>query len=225
MALTRLYQYTPSTQLSYVNDDIDQILTAANTLRADVDSIRGGLAASNGTITGSTQSGGTLTLLSTSHATKGFIYLGTFGGFDIPNARLGLGTLTPATTLDVRGSPSGALVTLRGTPYPGIEYQTNGGTPSLYVGLDLNNGYSRFNSTNSFPIVLQTENFERFRISSSGNIGFNGSSFADGTKVLFIANASGVPTTNASGGGLLYVQSGALKYRGSSGTVTTLGNA
>ncbi len=30
---------------------------------------------------------------------------------------------------------------------------------------------------------------------------------------------------NPSGGGLLYVEAGALKYRGSSGTVTTLGNA
>jgi hypothetical protein len=34
-----------------------------------------------------------------------------------------------------------------------------------------------------------------------------------------------VPTTNTTGGGLLYVESGALKYRGSSGTVTTIANA
>jgi len=33
------------------------------------------------------------------------------------------------------------------------------------------------------------------------------------------------PTSSPSGGGLLYVESGALKYRGSSGTVTTIAAA
>jgi hypothetical protein len=33
------------------------------------------------------------------------------------------------------------------------------------------------------------------------------------------------PSANLTGGGILYVEAGALKYRGSSGTVTTLGNA
>ena len=41
---------------------------------------------------------------------------------------------------------------------------------------------------------------------------------------LFIPNGSGTKTT-PSGGGQLYVESGALKYKGSSGTETTLGNA
>jgi hypothetical protein len=33
------------------------------------------------------------------------------------------------------------------------------------------------------------------------------------------------PTTNLTGGGILYVEAGALKYRGSSGTITTIGPA
>lgn len=41
---------------------------------------------------------------------------------------------------------------------------------------------------------------------------------------FFIANTGSVPGT-PTGGGVLYVQSGALKYKGSSGTVTTLGVA
>ena len=49
--------------------------------------------------------------------------------------------------------------------------------------------------------------------------------FGGGVVVVGIANATTVPTTNPSGGGILYVESGALKYRGSSGTVTTLGAA
>jgi hypothetical protein len=55
---------------------------------------------------------------------------------------------------------------------------------------------------------------------------FSGSaSIGGGVKVLGIANATTVPTSNPSGGGILYVESGALKYRGSSGTITTLGAA
>lgn len=39
---------------------------------------------------------------------------------------------------------------------------------------------------------------------------------------LELANVTTVPTTNPTGGGVLYVEAGALKYRGSSGTVSTL---
>lgn len=42
---------------------------------------------------------------------------------------------------------------------------------------------------------------------------------------LFIANLTTAPTSNPSGGGYLYVESGALKYRGTSGTVTTIAPA
>jgi hypothetical protein len=50
-------------------------------------------------------------------------------------------------------------------------------------------------------------------------------SFGSGTKVLSIANCSAAPSTNPSGGGVLYAEAGALKWRGSSGTVTTIANA
>jgi hypothetical protein len=64
-------------------------------------------------------------------------------------------------------------------------------------------------------------------LSGSRNIGlFAGSaSYGGGLGVMFIANAGTIPTTNPSLGGILYVENGALKYRGSSGTVTTLGAA
>lgn len=45
-----------------------------------------------------------------------------------------------------------------------------------------------------------------------------------GARVWFIANGT-APSSNPASGGYLYVESGALKYRGSSGTVTTLGAA
>jgi len=64
------------------------------------------------------------------------------------------------------------------------------------------------------------------RMTGAGNIGFGtADQFGGGTKVLGIANATAVPTTNPTGGGVLYVENGALKYRGSTGTVTNIANA
>ena len=61
---------------------------------------------------------------------------------------------------------------------------------------------------------------------STGNIGFKTTNqFGSGTGVIGIANAGAVPTTNPTGAGVLYVEAGALKYRGSSGTVTTIAAA
>lgn len=42
---------------------------------------------------------------------------------------------------------------------------------------------------------------------------------------MYIQNCSAEPTSTPSGGGVLYVYNGALKYKGSSGTVTTIANA
>jgi hypothetical protein len=49
--------------------------------------------------------------------------------------------------------------------------------------------------------------------------------FGGGAGVLGIANATTAPTSNPTGGGILYVEAGALKYRGSSGTVTIIAPA
>jgi hypothetical protein len=59
-----------------------------------------------------------------------------------------------------------------------------------------------------------------------GNIALGVStSFGGGSRVVAIREAETVPTTNPVGNGLLYVEGGALKYRGTSGTVTTIANA
>ena len=49
--------------------------------------------------------------------------------------------------------------------------------------------------------------------------------FGGGSRVVVIAEADTVPSTNPTGRGILYVEGGALKYRGTSGTVTTIANA
>jgi hypothetical protein len=59
-----------------------------------------------------------------------------------------------------------------------------------------------------------------------GNVGFGTrDQFGGGRGVIAITNASVSPTVNPADGGILYVEDGALKYRGSKGTVTTIAPA
>lgn len=51
-----------------------------------------------------------------------------------------------------------------------------------------------------------------------------GNAFPGGPGTLTLKNAT-APASNQAGGGIVYVEAGALKYRGSGGTVTTLGAA
>jgi hypothetical protein len=50
-------------------------------------------------------------------------------------------------------------------------------------------------------------------------------SYGNGQGVIFVGNRNTAPTANPVGGGLLYAEAGALKWRGSGGTVTTIANA
>jgi len=85
--------------------------------------------------------------------------------------------------------------------------------------------YINGNATSGY-LQLYTNSATRLHLDASGNVGFPTSNqFGSGAGVIGISNAVTAPTTNPTGGGVLYVQAGALKYRGSSGTVTTLGAA
>ena len=60
---------------------------------------------------------------------------------------------------------------------------------------------------------------------NGGNVGIGVSAFGtSAAKVLGLANAT-APSTSPAGMGQLYVESGALKFRGSSGTITTIAAA
>lgn len=78
----------------------------------------------------------------------------------------------------------------------------------------------------SNPTVVLDANGNVINLSMTGLALFaTAGSYGGGAGVMFIANRTTAPTTNPSGGGILYVESGALKYRGSSGTVTTIAAA
>lgn len=74
-------------------------------------------------------------------------------------------------------------------------------------------------------IAFNASGAERLRITYNGNLLLG--TTAAGTaaaRVLGLANAT-APTTSPAGMGQLYVEAGALKYRGSSGTITTIAPA
>jgi len=66
---------------------------------------------------------------------------------------------------------------------------------------------------------------ERMRIDATGNVGIGTAIFGtNANRTLGLANGT-APSTSPVGMGQLYVEGGSLKYRGSSGTVTTIANA
>ena len=77
----------------------------------------------------------------------------------------------------------------------------------------VNNSGTNLMTWNSQPFVA----FFNTTVSSATHGG--------GQKVIHIGNAGVVPSSNPTGGGILYVDAGALKYRGTSGTVTTIAAA
>jgi hypothetical protein len=73
------------------------------------------------------------------------------------------------------------------------------------------------------PNIFLTRIGEVMRVTDNGNIGIGtASEFGAGAGVVGIANTKTSPMENPIGGGILYVEDGELKYRGPSGTVTTL---
>jgi hypothetical protein len=101
------------------------------------------------------------------------------------------------------------------------EWQNSAGTVLASIG---SNGSALFSGGS---VVLSAGG--SVTASGSGNfptflrVGNNGASIS-GTSVVYIANGT-VPSVNPVTGGYMYVESGALKYRGSSGTVTTIAAA
>jgi hypothetical protein len=57
------------------------------------------------------------------------------------------------------------------------------------------------------------------------NLRMNTTSVGGGVGVIGVANATTVPGSNPTGGGVLYASGGALFWRGSSGTVTQIAPA
>ncbi len=104
--------------------------------------------------------------------------------------------------------------------------RTNGASDSLsFLG---NSGVSIEASLagGSGDITFHQNNSKAMVLDSNANLGLGPSpQTGGGSGIVAIANAATVPTVNPTGGGILYVEDGALKFLGSSGTVTTIAAA
>jgi hypothetical protein len=132
----------------------------------------------------------------------------------------------PALRIKQAGQRGGAASIRIDDPNPDIEFvETDQTSPAgkyeIAVQSDKLQINGRQNDDKGFETIFVFQ-----RLGAGGNIGFlTASQFGKGQGVIAIANASVAPSINPAGGGILYVEQGALKYRGSNGTVTTLAPA
>ena len=127
---------------------------------------------------------------------------------------LGIGA-SPSYTLDIRKNAAGGRF---------LSYHT-GGNGTLTAAIDLNEMRSDDTTTAYNLLNINVLGTSRFLVTSTGNVGIGVSTFGtSAANVLGLANAT-APSTSPAGMGQLYVEAGALKYRGSSGTITPLATA
>lgn len=153
---------------------------------------------------------------------------------------LGIGTSSPTAKLTVSGGAAFSRIGLNATAIDAvstaqsyIRFQSTGA--DFYIGTESATGGVFFPSSTAYAAILYNANATpmqfytaatlRATLDASGNLGLGVTTFGtSAAKVIGIANGT-APTTSPAGMGQLYVEGGALKYRGSSGTVTTIANA
>jgi hypothetical protein len=132
----------------------------------------------------------------------------------------------PALHIKQAGTSGGAASIRIDDPNPDIEFvETDQIAPAGKYEIAVQSDKLQINGRNASNTSFETIAVFQ-RLGAGGNIGIRTSSqFGKGQGVIAIANATVAPSVNPAGGGILYVQDGALKYRGSNGTVTAIAPA
>jgi hypothetical protein len=128
------------------------------------------------------------------------------------SGNLGLG-VTPGTRFDVSGGAGGSRVQLALSSAEMAYYAVNAAN-SAYAS-------ATWRAASHAYFIGATQ---AMTLTAGNNLLLGGTSDPGGSICMYIANRATVPGT-PSGGGVIYVEAGALKYKGSSGTITTLGAA
>lgn len=104
----------------------------------------------------------------------------------------------------------------------GWKYTSSGfGAGRYFLNSGTHNWYTAPSGTAGAAITFT----QAMTLDASGNLGLGATSFGTSSaRVIGIANGT-APSTSPAGIGQLYVEGGALKFRGSSGTVTTIAPA
>jgi hypothetical protein len=132
----------------------------------------------------------------------------------------------PALHIKQAGKHGGAASIRIDDPNPDIELvETDQAAPAGKYEIAVQSDKLQINGRNANDNAFETIVMFQ-RLAAGGNVGFRTTSqFGRGRGVIAIANASVAPSGNPAGGGILYVEDGALKYRGSKGTVTVIAPA
>jgi hypothetical protein len=132
----------------------------------------------------------------------------------------------PVLRIKQAGTSGGAASIRIDDPNPDIELiETGQVAPAGKYEIAVQSDKLQINGRNAADTAFETS-VVFVREGAGGNVGFRTTSqFGNGRGVLAIHNASVVPSTNPAEGGILYVEGGALKYRGSNGTVTVIAPA
>ena len=135
----------------------------------------------------------------------------------------------PVLRIEQSGCAGGAASIRIDDPNPDIEFVETGldssdsaaGKYEIAVQDDKFQINGRNASTYSFETIAVFQ-----RMAAGGNIGLRTrDQFGGGKGVIGIGNVEEAPCVNPAKGGVLYVEDGALKYRGSKGTVTVIAKA
>jgi hypothetical protein len=132
----------------------------------------------------------------------------------------------PALRIKQAGERRGAASIRIDDPNPDIEFvETDQVAPVGKYEIAVQSDKLQINGRNASDTGFETM-FVFQRLGAGGNIGFRTTSqFGKGQGVIAIANASVAPSVNPASGGILYVEDGALKYRGLNGTATVIAPA
>jgi hypothetical protein len=137
----------------------------------------------------------------------------------------------PALRIKQAGEHGGAASIRIDDPNPDIEFvETDQVAPAGKYEIAVQSDKLQINGRNAanddFDTIVVFQ-----RPAAGGNIGIgfkeakDFKEFGGGQGVIALANASAPPTENLAGAGILYVENGALKYRGANGTVTVIAPA
>jgi hypothetical protein len=142
----------------------------------------------------------------------------------------------PALHIKQSGTSGGAASIRIDDPNPDIEFVELGQNGTDPNGKPINGPKGKYEiavQSDKFQINGRNACNDKFetiaviqRLAEGGNVGIRTSDqFGKGKGVIAIANATVAPSVSPAGGGILYVENGALKYKGSNGTVTTIASA
>lgn len=134
----------------------------------------------------------------------GVVNLGSGQFYKDASGNIGIGTASPTAKVDVAPTSGAPQLFLRGVGNSDVYVKTATALGSFGAGIGIGVAANRY-SIYDFSVSK-----ERIGIDSAGNVA--------------VGNSSSAPSAPVSGG-VLYIESGALKYIGSSGTITTLAAA